>query len=388
MKLATGVLITVALLTACKGRGKESSQQEPPAPPPAPADASVPDANLDACRAAAARVPALPRTQRTVALLQGCAPCGDWAPLLSWNVPEASGGPSWAVLERGMAACNAFCEPGARKRFFGALDGARGQNSRAPWRLLGEVCKDQVSAGAETRYLSAPYFALDRIARMIGDAGLLDAIELPLPAVSMTGVGVELPTSPLLAPDAGPTALTVDAGQLLLGTLPSVKLTPSGLVVSGDYPGKQIEPASLAAALARPELAGHPVALLAPRQLPMTRIIEAVAAAGDRDIRLAVGDLELLHWSIPATVPISLRTGPAARDGLRFVLDATGFEALKAVKAAAPEALLRAPVTLAAEDSATATSLANVLGTLGYAHVKSVVLVRAGRPGKPPTAKP
>jgi hypothetical protein len=383
-QLATAVS-AFALLTACQDRGKQGSQQDPPAP--VPADASVADANVDACRAVAARVAALPRTQRTVALLQGCAPCGDWAPLLSWNIPEASGGPSWAALERGLVACNAFCEPSAKRRFFSALDGARGQNSRAPWRLLGEVCKAQVSAGSDLRYLSAPYFALDRIARAIGDAALLDAIELPLPAVTISGVGVELPTSPFLAPDAGPTALTVDAGQLLLGTLPSVKLSPSGLVVSGNYPGTQIEPAALAAALARPEHAGHPVALLAPRQLPVSRIIEAVAAAGGRDIRLAVGDLELLGWSIPATVPISLLATPAGR-GMRFVVDATGFEAIKAVKAAPREALLRAPVTLAAQDTATATSLANVLGALGYSDVKSVVLVRApGRP-RPTPAKP
>jgi hypothetical protein len=391
MKHRTVAVLGLAGLTglaACRSSEKESRQQDPP--PAVAIDAGAPDASLDACRAAAAQVATLPRTQRIVALLQGCAPCGDWGPLLAWNIPESSGGPSRELIERGLVACNAFCEPDARQRFFGALDGARGQNSRAPWKLLGEVCKAQVSAVPDTRYMSAPYFALDRVARMIGDAALLAALELPLPAVTITGVGVELPSSPLLAPEAGPTALTVDAGQFLLGSLPVARLSPTGLQISGDYPGAQVAPAALAAALARPEQGGHPVALLAPRRLPVARIIEAVAAAGDREIRLAVGDLELLHWSIPATVPIALRTGPAPRGGMRFTLDETGFEALKAVKAAPREDLLRAPVTIAADPTATATSLANLLGALGYAEVKSVVLVRAtARPGaRPAAAKP
>ena len=181
--------------------------------------------------------------------------------------------------------------------------------------------------------------------------------------------------------------VTVDASQLLLGTLPSAKLSPAGVQVSGDYPGTAIEPAALAAALSRPEHAGHPVTLLAPRELPATRIIDAVTAAGGHDIRLAVGDLELLGWTIPATVPVSLLARAPGRPGMRFALDATAFEALKAAKAATRDDLLRAPVTIAVDATATATSLANLLGTLGYSEVKSVVLVKAAarpaRAGKP-----
>ena len=384
VRTARGVLggvlaLGLAVLPACKGR----SHERPPQDPPRPADAAIADANLDACRAAAARAPGLPATQRAQALLDGCRPCGDWEPLLAWNTPAAEGGPTRNAIEQAMLACKAFCEPNAKQRFLGTLDAARGQGTRTPWRFLGEICKAEVSALPDTRFMGAPYFALDRIARAINDPKLLSAIELPLPALSITGVGVDLASSPLTVPEAGPAALTVDASQILLGALPIATLSPAGLGISGDYPGTPIAPKALAAALGTPALAGHPVALLAPNGLRAARLVEVIGVAGGHDLRLAVAAPGPRGWTLPGTVPISLQGKPArgAGTGVRLVLDATGFEAMKAAKATPRAKLLRAPVTIAVDPSATVASLANLLGALGYFEVKTVVLVA-------PAAKP
>jgi hypothetical protein len=252
--------------------------------------------------------------------------------------------------------------------------------------VLGELCKASVSAVPDTRFMTAPYFAIDRAARMVGDAKLLAQIELPLPAVSVNGVGLELPTSAILVPEAGPAALTVDAAQLLLGTLPTAKLSPEGILPAGDYPGTRVEPTALAAELAKAPRAGSPVALLAPRQLPASRIVEAVAAAGGHDIRLAVARLELRNWVIPATVPVGLTAKAARRGGVRLTLDDTAVDAIKAAQATPRARLGAAPVTIAVDPTATAASLANLLGALYYLEVKSVVLAKA--PARPPQGGP
>jgi hypothetical protein len=385
----TRLAVALAALAACKSSRHESPAQTPPRP----VDAAVVDANLDACRATAARVPSLPATQRAVALLKDCQPCGDWGPLLAWNTMVSDGGPSHAAIEQAMIACKAFCEPNAKQRFLGTLDGARGHPTRTPWRFLGEICKAEVSAVPDARFMGGPYFALDRIARALGgDPGLLAAIELPLPALSITGVGIDLPSSPVTAPDAGPVALTVDASHILLGSLPVAKLSATGLAVTGDYPGTPIDPKALAAALDKPALAGHPVALLAPEGLGATRIVEVIGAAGGHDVRLAVAAEGPPGWTLPGTVPISLIAKPAqAGAGIRLALDANADEAIKAAKAAPRADLVRGPVTIDVGSTATATSLASLLGALGYFEVKTVVLVTsASKPpaGKPPAAKP
>jgi len=399
--------LALVVLAGCKGSQRQSPTQDPPKP----ADAGLPDANLDACRQAAARIPSLPAPERVQALLDGCQPCGDWAPLLAWNTPAAEGGPTRTAIEQAMLACKAYCEPNAKQRFLGTLDDARGASTRAPWRYLGEICKAAVSAVPDTRFMSAPYFALDRIARAIGDPALLAPIELPLPALSISGVGIDLANSPKTAPEAGPAALTVDASQILLGSLPTVKLSASGLTVSGDYPGTQIAPKALAAALAKFELAGHPIALLAPSGMAATRLVDVLGAAGGHDVRLAVAVPGPRGWTLPGTVPISLTARPGAGGtggaggaggtggtggtGIRLTLDASGFEAIKAAKATPRADLLRAPVTIALDRTATVTSLASLLGALAYFDVKTAVLTApdakpAVKPAgaKPPRAKP
>lgn len=389
--------LAIAILAACQGgqdgqgaqRDKGSAQtagsQRAPA---APVDAGVVDANLDACKAAAARVPSLPLAQRTVPLMEGCQPCGEWGPLLAWDIPIADRGPTRAAIERSMLACNAFCDSTTKSRFFDALESARGRDTRKPWRLLGELCKGDVSAVPDARFMSAPYFALDRVARMVGaaaPAGSPASIELPLPAYMVSGNGVELPTSAMVVPEAGPSALTIDAAQFLLGTLPIAKLSASGVQIGGDYPGARVEAPGLAAALARPAFAGKPVALLAPRELAAERVYEAVAAAGGHDLRLAVATLVLRNWIIPGTVPIALTAkAPRQAGGVQIALDDTAVEAIKAAKAAPRDKLARGPVTITVERGSTAASLANLLGALGYLDVKSVVLAKpASLPRKP-----
>jgi len=376
-------VVVLGALAACRDTPRE-------APPPQPRpilDAGVVDANLDSCKASAARIASLPATQRAQALLDSCHPCGDWQPLLQWNNPADIGGPSRAAIEQAMLACNAFCDGNSKQRFLGTLDSARGQSTRGPWRYLGEICKAAVSAEPDTRFMGAPYFALDRIARAIADPALLAGLQLPLPALGMTGVGVVLPQGPLLPADAGVGAITVDAAQVMLGTLPIAQLTPTGVKVSGDYPGTTIADKALAAALRTPALAGQPISVLAPRELPAARVADVVAAAGGHELRLAVGARGPGGWSLPGAIPIAMTSKPSA--GVRITLDSAIDAAVKAAKAAPAAELTRAPVTIAIAPSATVANLASLLGTLVYFNVKTVVLTKvAGAPAGKAAAKP
>jgi hypothetical protein len=372
-------MIALVALAACQGKAKPNDTPAP-TPPQVIIDAGLrPDANLDSCKSSLARIATLPPTQRAQALLDSCHPCGDWQALLQWNNPSDIGGPPRAAIEQAMLACNAYCEPNAKQRFLGTLDAARGQDTRGPWRALGEVCKEAVSAVPDTRFMGAPYFALDRIARSIADPALLAAIQLPLPALSISGVGVTLPQGPLLPADAGLGAITVDAGQIQLGALPIAQLTPAGLHVSADYPGTPLDAKALAGALATPALAGHPVSVLAPRELSAARIVDVIAAAGGHELRLAIGVRGPGGWSVPGAIPIAMTVKPAA--GVRLVLDDTPEVAIKAAKAADRGALTKTPVTIALAPSATVANLATLLGALTYFDVKAVTITRP--PGKP-----
>src|SRR5213075_179153 len=104
------------------------------------------------------------------------------------------------------------------------------------------------------------------------------------------------------------------------------------------------------AALTTPALAGHPVSVLAPRELSATRIIDVIAAAGGHELRLAVGAHGPGGWSIPGSIPIAMTVdgiappfgGAAGRGaptgkpaaGVRLVLDSAPEGAIKAAKAA------------------------------------------------------
>jgi hypothetical protein len=381
--VAFAVTCVFGALCACKGP-RDAPSQDPPAAPVPARDAAAPDADLDACRAAAARLPGLPPAQRAAALIDGCRPCGDWQPLLTWNTLETDGGPSRAAIERALVACRAFCEPGARQRFLGTLDAARGQDTRGPWRYLGEICKAAVSAVPDSRFMGAPYFALDRIARALGgpggDPALVAAIELPLPALGINGVGVDLPRAagPPTGAEAGPPALTVYVDEIQLGALPRATLSATGVAVSGDYPGTSIAPAKLAAALAR-----GPAAVLAPRLLPAARIAEVVAAAGGgHDLRLAVAVPGPGGWAIPTALPVALGSRSAAH-GVRLALGSDAAAAIAQARAAPAADLTRDPPVIAIDRAATVDGLAGLLGALAVRGVTSVALTASPAPPRP-----
>ncbi|HEX4419279.1 MAG TPA: hypothetical protein VH165_15310 [Kofleriaceae bacterium] len=381
-------MLTLLALAACKGHGS------PPDPAPgapgagasagasAAIDAAGPDANLDTCRAALAGIAVLPPTDRAQALLDACHPCGDWAPLIDWNTPLAQGGPPFAAIEQALAVCAAYCEPSVKRLLLDTLDAARGQPTRTPWRRLGEACKAKVSAVPDARFMSAPYFALDRIARAIGGAPGAGDLTIPLPALGVTGLGVELPSvpgaatgvangavngavngaAPKLTHDAGPVALTVDAIQILLGALPSATLSATGLAVTGDYPGAALAPAALAAELARRTTADHPAAVLAPHALHATRVAEVVAAAGGHPVRLAVAVPGPRGWSAAGTLPIALVAAPAPR-GTTLQLGAVPDAALAALHAVPATARIPS-FTIAIDPAATVDGLTAVLAAL------------------------
>lgn len=379
---ALAACAAAAALAGCKDRRDASPGGSAAPPPGAPGaspgvavDAAVADANLDACRAAAERAASLPPVRRAEALIDGCQPCGDWTPLLAWNTPTSAGGPPRAAIEAALIACKAFCSAASRQRFLNTLDAARGQGVRGPWRHLGEMCKAEVSAVPDSRFMGAPYFALDRIARALGalgDPALLAAIEIPLPALGLSAVGFDLPEAAATS-DAGPTALTVDAGQVVLGALPVAKLSATGLSVAGDYPGAPVELGKLAAALATPAFAGRAAAVLAPRALPAARIAQVVAAAKGHEVRIAAGAPGPGGWSVPVAVPVALIA--RSPGGVRIALGGDASAAVAAARAAAPAELARGAPTIAIDRAATVEGLTSLLSALAVLDVRSAALV-------------
>jgi hypothetical protein len=366
----------LVLIAGCKDK--------PAAPPaPAPVPAKVIDAPIDAadpwtrCKTALAHAATAPATRRVQAILDGCMPCGEWTPILGWQLTPEHGGPDRRALDRAMTACDAWCVGDAKERFLGVVDDARVQESRAPWRALGEVCKAKVSATPDARYMSAPWFALDRVARWAaaqpGGQALLDAIELRVPAVSLTGVGVVLPEAPVVKPATPTTQVTVTASELSVGTLPTAKLDATGVVVTGGpYPGPSIAEKALAARLAKVR---GPIALFAPAGLPATRVVAAVKAAGAAELQLAVQATSgVVGWKAYGLAPITLGTKPDAA-GVELALGATPDAAVKAIKTAGPDALRKAPPTVQLAKGATVEDLATVLGALAYFEVTRVNLV-------------
>ena len=389
--LAVAASLAALGTLACQGHAKDSAPAASAgsAAPTAPGDAAPPDANLIGCRAVAAQVAGMAPTARAQALLDACQPCGDWQPLLDWSTLQADGGPTRAAIEQAMIGCGAFCDPNAKQRFLGTLDIARGQGTRLPWRLLGQICKAAVSALPDARFMGGPYFALDRIARAIGDPGVLAAISVPLPAISVTGVGIELPPAPgpaALVPAAG-AALTVDAAQLLLGALPRAQLSPHGLEVTGDYPGAPIAPAALASALAAPALGGEPACVLAPRALPAARIAAAVTAAGGHPLRLAVGVPGPGGWNVPAALAVALVAPAAGARGPRIRIALTAADEIAIT--AAPAELQRGAVTIVIDGDASVANLAHLLAALAAQGATTVEIAGPPVPAtKRPTGKP
>ncbi len=382
-------VVLVLLATACKGKGSETKQEPSVAPHAEPAPV-VTSGDWAVCKAAFEASPKTPPTRQVAALLEACKPCGDWTPLLTWAKPTEEGGPKRKDIESTMLACKAYCDPNAKMRFLGGLDENRGKDkvNRVPWRLLGEFCKDAVSAVPDARFMSAPYFALDRIARDVAarpdGPPLLAAIELPLPAASVTGAGLELPTSAVTKPTTAASQLTITMDELRIGSLPRAKLGANGITVTGEgYPGAAVKLADLPAAL---DKLPQPVLVMMPLKMSAARLVDVLATTRRRPLQLALAATSTLPgWSIYGASPVEL-TGeidPAMvpkdkAQRLSITLGASADDAVKAISAAPPSSFA-APPALALDPSATVESLAAVLGALAYKDVKTVVITAAKR---------
>ncbi|MBA3457391.1 MAG: hypothetical protein H0T42_30195, partial [Deltaproteobacteria bacterium] len=329
-----------------------------------------------ACEAALKAAPTLPATRRADAIIDACRPCGDWAPILTWSRLPANGGPTRTQIENAMVACKAYCEPNAKMRFLGTLDDARMNGARTPWRELGEMCREHVSAVPDARYMSASYFALDRIARDVvarpGGPELLAAIEMPLPPVSVSAVGIKIPDSPLSKPQLMRVGITVTVGEISIGTLPVAKLGANGVTVSGDaFPGRAVTLKDLPTELAK---LGQPAAVFAPARMPAARLAEVVAGAGgwSEPVYLAV----TAQTGAYGIVPVALKSPAGQRiQGLRLKLGASPDEALTALKAAGPEKLKTGTVMIEIDKAATIAGLATLIGALAFFEVPVVALV-------------
>jgi hypothetical protein len=309
-----GCIVLALLFVGCKDK---SSREVAPATATSAIDWA-------ACDAALVRARAAPLAARPQIVIDGCRVCGDWTPILRWNTPQTDGGPTRAEIEAAMVACGAYCSGEAKLKFLGTLDKARGTSARTPWRQLGEICKHQVSALPDQRFMSAPYFALDRIARAAGVRGgdtarVAGELELPLPAVSVVGTGVALPeVASGVAPDPGDLVLTLLGDTLHLGRLPRARLGPDGVTVElGEhgYPGRPVTAAQLAAELSEVRDSTDPnpatVTIVAPHAMAARALMPAIAAAAPV-ARLRLG--ALAHespegWPLLGAIGVVLAAG-------------------------------------------------------------------------------
>jgi len=369
-------LAVLAGAAACKGKSKTT---EPPlvgsgSGTLAPADAASAAGDWAACEAALKAAPTLPATRRVDAIIEGCRPCGDWTPILTWNKLPKDGGPTRTQIENAMVACKAYCEPNAKMRFLGTLDDARMRDARTPWRELGEMCREQVSAVPDARYMSASYFALDRIARDVaarpGGPELLRPIEIPMPPVSVSAVGITIPDAPVSKPELMRVGVTVTLGEISIGTLPIATLGAAGVTVTGDpFPGKPVAQKDLAEAVGK---LGGTAAVFAPSGMPASRLAELLAGSGTHTLYLAVTSKSGAY----GIVPIALKSPPSPKaSGLRLSLGTSPDDAVQAAKAAGPEKLKAQTVTIEIDKTATVASLATLLGALAFFDVSVVALV-------------
>jgi hypothetical protein len=382
--------LAALLLLAAACKGKEPTK-DPVAVPPHPMPEAVPvpvAGDWAVCKAALEASAKLPPTKQVAALIDACRPCGDWKPLLEWQTPAGEGGPKQKDIEAAMLGCKAYCDPNAKMRFVSGLDDARGKNNRRPWRVLGEFCKEALSSVPDARFMSAPFFALDRIARDVAarpdGAKLLAAIDLVLPAVSVTGSGLDIPASAVTKPSAAPSQLTLTVDEIHVGALPHAKLGANGVTVTADsYPGNVVKLADLPAAF---DKLPQPVLVFMPKKMSAQKLVDVLATTKGRAMQLAVEAMSTLPgWDQYGASPIDLvgevKLPTMAEDKYRLLLTfgANTDDAIKTI-AAAGVASFTAPPQLALLPEATAESLATVLGALAYKDVKTAVIIAAKRP--------
>ncbi len=308
------LVVAAVLVVGCKD--KQDTEKKPPTATVAP----PPTVDWGACDAAVSAAANAPLAQRPTLLIGGCRVCGDWTPILQWNAPTANGGPTREAIERAMTECNAFCVGDAKLKFLGTLDNARGRTARTPWKQLAAVCRERVSAVPDDRFVDGAYFALDRIGRRLGEHGgpsatTLARIDLPLPAVSVTGQGPTLAVATSATNVVGTLHITVLGPTITVGPLPRGRLGLEGVKVdlgSDAYPGKTVTAADLEKALiALGSEKSTIVTLLAPSGTPVKHLVPIVAAAAKvATVRLGVrAPSSLPGWELPGTIPVALEAG-------------------------------------------------------------------------------
>jgi hypothetical protein len=318
-------LLVIALagcLGACKGNSEQKSATTGSG---AGAGSAAAEVKIDwtACDKALANAAEAPLDARPAIIIDGCQVCGgDWKPLLMWNRDPASGGPKREHIEQRMVACNAFCTGTSKLEFMGSLDKTRGQGINTPWRELEKTCKERVNGAADPRFMSAPFFALDRIARAAAAKGgatadKLAAIELPLPPVTISGVGVALPDSAAVTPKVGELAVTVLGDAIQVGRMPRGKLTAAGVSAKPDYPGNPVQVEQLGAKLL--ELVGEDktqtITILAPHAMPAINLVPIIAAAATvAPVYLGAHAYEAPEgWQLAGAIPIALEAGSGVK---------------------------------------------------------------------------
>jgi hypothetical protein len=301
------LIASISFGVACKGKTEQKAK---------------PAVDMTKCEQALAAAATAPLDARPQIILDGCQVCGaDWKPLLQWNVDPANGGPKREQIEQLMVDCKAFCTGDSKLKFIAGVDKARGQNVNTPWRQLATACKDKVNGAADDRFMSAPFFALDRIAREVAAFGKapadkLAAIELPLPAITVSGAGVALPDAEAVTPAVGDIQITVLGDAISVGRMPRGKLTATGVTVelgAHGYPGEQVKLEELSAKLR--ELIGQAnpqaITLLAPHAMPAQKLVPIIAAASVvAPVQLAANAAESPQgWQLAGAIPVALEAG-------------------------------------------------------------------------------
>lgn len=323
-------LLLVLALVACKDKAKDKPADKPAdtatgsATPHPHTEQKPVEVNIDwaTCDAALAKAREAPLDARPQIVIDGCQACGaDWKPLLQWNLEPQSGGPKREQIEQLMVACNAFCTGDSKMKFMAAVDKARGQNVNTPWRQLENACKTKVNGSADDRFMSAPFFALDRIARAASAKGgatadKLAALDLPLPAVTISGAGVVLPDSNGVTPKVGELQVTALGDAIYVGNMPRAKLTGDGVVAdlgTLGYPGEQVQLKDLGAKLR--ELVGddktQTITIIAPHAMPAQTLVPIIAGASAvAPVYLAAHAYESPEgWQLAGAIPIALEAG-------------------------------------------------------------------------------
>jgi hypothetical protein len=260
-------------------------------------------AALAACADALAAVPSPGHLDGGVAvLLDRCTPCGvSWRPLVALSSYDPDEPPTdlpradevLAVLD----ACGATCVGRARD---GAMDLLRaawaGRTPAAPWKKIADRCDGALRVDAHTRrFARGTWYALDQLTRAVWRDDTPE-VELPLPPLSEASTAFALPRVDRVAPWRPRVHVTITEDHVHVGVLPWVSLTAAGpALVPGpgvDYPGVRVEPDQLAAALTdvvravagsrrRADAETRPI-VIAPRAMPVARVLERIAGLPDR----------------------------------------------------------------------------------------------------------